>query len=102
MSATQALAPLEVDGRLDRLRARLVSAGPEGRPVDALLVTTPANVRWLTGFSGSAGLLLVAGDRAWLTTDGRYRTQAAEQLASVGVETQVEVVIGDVRTQRQA
>jgi Xaa-Pro aminopeptidase len=102
VSPTDALAPLEVDGRLDRLRARLGSAGPEGRPVDALLVTTPANVRWLTGFSGSAGLLLVAGDRAWLTTDGRYRTQAAEQLASVGVETQVEVVIGDVRTQRQA
>jgi Xaa-Pro aminopeptidase len=102
VSATDALAPLEVDGRLDRLRARLGSAGPEGRPVDALLVTTPANVRWLTGFSGSAGFLLVADDRAWLTTDGRYRTQAAEQLASVGVETQVEVVIGDVRTQRQA
>jgi Xaa-Pro aminopeptidase len=102
VSATDALAPLEVDGRLDRLRARLGAAGPEGRPVDALLVTTPANVRWLTGFSGSAGLLLVAGDRAWLTTDGRYRTQAAEQLAGVGVETQVEVVIGDVHTQRQA
>jgi Xaa-Pro aminopeptidase len=102
MSATDGLAPLEVDGRLDRLRARLDSAGPEGRSVDALLVTTPANVRWLTGFSGSAGLLLVAGERAWLTTDGRYRTQAAEQLASVGVASQIEVVIGDVRTQRQA
>ena len=102
MSATDGLAPLEVDGRLDRLRARLDSAGPEGRSVDALLVTTPANVRWLTGFSGSAGLLLVAGERAWLTTDGRYRTQAAEQLASVGVASQIEVVVGDVRTQRQA
>ena len=65
-------------------------------------MTTPANVRWLTGFSGSAGLLLVAGERAWLTTDGRYRTQAAEQLASVGVASQIEVVVGDVRTQRQA
>jgi Xaa-Pro aminopeptidase len=102
MSATDGLVPLEVDGRLDRLRARLDSAGSEGRSVDALLVTTPANVRWLTGFSGSAGLLLVAGERAWLTTDGRYRTQAAEQMASVGVADQIEVVIGDVRTQRQA
>ena len=36
MSATDGLAPLEVDGRLDRLRARLDSAGPEGRSVDAL------------------------------------------------------------------
>ncbi len=96
------LPALTVGGRLDRLRARLGAAGPDGRPVDALLVTTPANVRWLTGFSGSAGTLLVAGDRAWLTTDGRYRTQAAEQLAAVGVDSEVDLVVGDARTQREA
>jgi Xaa-Pro aminopeptidase len=103
MSETEpSLAPLEVAGRLERLRARLASAGREGATVDALLVTTPANVRWVTGFSGSAGLLLVAGERAWLTTDGRYRTQAADQLAAAGVEDEVDLVVGDVRAQRQA
>ena len=56
------LEPLEVAGRLDRLRPLLADAGPEGRPVEGLLVTTPANIRWLTGFSGSAGLLLVTAD----------------------------------------
>ena len=68
-----------------RLRAILADAGADGRPVDALLVTTPANIRWLTGFSGSAGLL--AGHRRTaplLTTDGRYRTQASEQLDAAG------------------
>ena len=33
-----------------------------GAAADALLVTTPANIRWLTGFTGSAGVLLVTGD----------------------------------------
>jgi len=96
------LEPLEVAGRLDRLRPLLADAGPEGRPVEGLLVTTPANIRWLTGFSGSAGLLLVTARRALLTTDGRYRTQSSEQLAEAGVEADVEVRIGGVQAQREA
>jgi len=94
------LAPLAVDGRLDRLRALLVETG--GAPVDGLLVTAPANIRWLTGFGGSAGFLLVTPERALLTTDGRYRTQSAEQLANAGVDDQVEVTIGGVQAQREA
>jgi Xaa-Pro aminopeptidase len=96
------LAPLTVDGRLDRLRALLAEAGTDREPVGGLLVTTPANIRWLTGFSGSAGLLLVTPDRAVLTTDGRYRTQSTEQLRASGVEDQVAVVIGGVAAQREA
>ncbi len=64
------LAPLTVDGRLDRLRALLADAGTDREPVGGLLVTTPANIRWLTGFSGSAGLLLVTPDRASPPTGG--------------------------------
>ena len=37
-------------------------------------------VEWLTGFTGSAGTAVVTADRAMLFTDGRYFTQAAEQL----------------------
>jgi len=36
---------------------------------------------WLTGFTGSAGAAVVLRDKAVLVTDGRYRLQAAEQLA---------------------
>jgi Xaa-Pro aminopeptidase len=58
---------------------------------DALLVTNLVNVRYLTGFTGSAALLGVTKDRCVLATDGRYRTQAAEQIAASGAP--VEVVI---------
>ena len=96
------LPPLSATGRLDRLRRRLADAAGEGAGIGALLVTTPANLRWLTGFSGSAGLLCVTGDRALLTSDGRYRTQAAEQLAAAGVADRVAVAIGGVQAQREA
>ncbi len=91
------LPPLDVSGRLPRLRARFEEAG-----IDALLVTTAANIRWLTGFTGSAGLLLVTTDEAVLTTDGRYRTQSEEQLAVSGVADSVDVAIGGVQAQREA
>ena len=102
MSTEPELEPLGVAGRLDRLRPLLADAGPDGRPVEGLLVTTPANIRWLTGFSGSAGLLLVTNRQALLTTDGRYRTQSSEQLVAAGVDGDVEVQIGGVQAQRDA
>jgi len=83
--------------RLAALRAGLAEAG-----VDALVVSTLANVRYLTGFSGSAGLLLVTAHKALLTTDGRYRTQAAEQLAQAGSAEAVELVVGGAPVQRDA
>jgi Xaa-Pro aminopeptidase len=102
------LAPLSVDGRLDRVRAVLAELAErddddddDGRP-DCLLVTAPANIRWLTGFSGSAGVLFVGPSRALLATDGRYRTQAGEQLGAAGVADQVGVAIGGLATQREA
>jgi Xaa-Pro aminopeptidase len=88
---------MDVAGRLARLRPLVAEAG-----ADALLVTTLANVRYLTGFSGSAALLLVMGDDTVLVTDGRYRTQAAEQLAAGGLETSVELIVGGAQVQRDA
>jgi Xaa-Pro aminopeptidase len=91
------LPAMDVAGRLARLRPLVDEAG-----ADALLVTTLANVRYLTGFSGSAALLLVMGDDTVLVTDGRYRTQAAEQLAAGGLETSVELIVGGAQVQRDA
>ena len=49
------------------------------REVAALLVTRPANVRWLSGFTAPEDArVLVTADDAWLFTDGRYTAQAAE------------------------
>jgi Xaa-Pro aminopeptidase len=80
------LPTMDVAGRAARLRALLADAG-----VDALLVTHLPNVRYLTGFTGSAGQLLVTAAGLLFTTDGRYRTQAAEQLAHAGVDAVVEI-----------
>lgn len=60
--------------RLAALRAGLAEAG-----LDALLVTHLPNIRYLTGFSGSAGMLLVAADRSVLVTDFRYEEQAHQE-----------------------
>jgi len=51
-----------------------------GADVDALLVTKLVNVRYLTGFTGSNGALLLRRDgAALLATDGRYQEQARAQ-----------------------
>ena len=83
------LPPMEVAGRSARLRSELTRV-----PCDALLVTNLTNVRYLTGFSGSAALLLVPADEAAelvFVTDGRYRDQATSELAEAGVEARTVV-----------
>lgn len=64
------------------LRARVRVAG-----LDAMLVTDLVNVRYLSGFTGSnAALLVFAGDEhPVLATDGRYRTQAAQEAPDLEV-----------------
>lgn len=64
-------------GRIGRLRTDIA-----GLALDGLLVSGLANVRYLTGFSGSSGLLLVGEERAVFLTDGRYEQQAAAELAA--------------------
>ena len=67
--------------RRDALRATAAERG-----LDAVLVTNLLNVRYLTGFTGSNGALLVRSHGADLFgTDGRYTTQAATQVPDVEV-----------------
>lgn len=47
--------------------------------VDGLLVTSPANRRWLSGFTGSAAMLLITREQAILSTDSRYWEQAEHE-----------------------
>ncbi|MDO8307853.1 MAG: Xaa-Pro peptidase family protein [Actinomycetota bacterium] len=69
--------------RRGRLRAMVSEAGP-GR---AMLVTDLANIRYLTGFSGSNAVLLVGGDPSedLIGTDGRYQDQVAEEAPGLPV-----------------
>jgi Xaa-Pro aminopeptidase len=56
-------------------RARLSAELPQHK-VDALLITALPNVRYLSGFTGSNGTVLLTTERAVLFTDPRYQTQA--------------------------
>lgn len=66
----------EFDARRGALLEQL-----EARKLDAFLVTGAPNVRYLTGFTGSNGMALVAGDAITLFTDPRYTIQAAQEAA---------------------
>ena len=76
------------------LRPRRLSALADGitaAHLDGLLVTSAANVRYLSGFSGSSALLFVTQRETLLITDFRYQTQAAEEagdLARIVIEPQ--------------
>src|SRR6201993_4601682 len=63
------------------LRRKLARAGLSG-----LLVTHLPDVRYLCGFTGSNAALAVTRRNARLFTDGRYITQAAEQVRGATVE----------------
>ncbi len=41
---------------------------------------------WLSGFTGSAGLVVITADKAGLWTDGRYFTQALMELEGSGID----------------
>jgi len=64
--------------------SRLVDVLRE-RDLDALLVTSLVDVRWLTGFTGTNGACVVTPDARLFLTDFRYVEQAAEQVE--GFET---------------
>jgi Xaa-Pro aminopeptidase len=80
------LSPLSVAGRVELVREAMQSHG-----CDALVVTSLTNVRWLTGFTGSHGAVLVGPDEAVLATDSRYTTQAPGELERAGSPARVAI-----------
>jgi Xaa-Pro aminopeptidase len=62
------------------IRKKRVGAAVKRCGAEALLVTQPADVRYLTGFTGSNAALIVKGSRVTMFTDGRYTTQAANEV----------------------
>ena len=62
-------------GRQQRLREALRSCR-----LDSLVVTHLPNIRYLCGFTGSAGALLITSSGSIFYTDGRYTDQAREQV----------------------
>jgi Xaa-Pro aminopeptidase len=66
-----------------RLRRRAVVARLGDLGVDALLVTSLVNTRYLTGFTGSNGQLLIGSDVELFLTDGRYRGSSQREMPDI-------------------
>ena len=61
-------------------RRRDVAAKLPEKKVDALLVTSPANVRYLSDFAGSSGLILLMHSETHFFTDPRYAIEASRNI----------------------
>jgi Xaa-Pro aminopeptidase len=61
--------------KLQKLRTEM-----EQQQIEALLITSPYNLRYITNFTGTAGLALVTADKAFFITDFRYTEQAGNQV----------------------
>ena len=66
---------MDYASRLQKLQRALIE-----QRLDALVVTHPANLRYLCGYTGSNGLLLFLQGRCIFFTDGRYTQQARDEV----------------------
>ncbi|MGM0339752.1 xaa-Pro aminopeptidase [Enterococcus sp. AZ007] len=64
--------------------------------IDAYLVTSPANLRYLTNFTGTAGLAFITLERAFFITDFRYIEQANEQVQGMTIIQHQGDTIGEI------
>lgn len=89
------LPPVDVRPRAATVRQAMTGAG-----LDALLVSNLSDVRWLTGFAGSNGWVVLTAGSMTLVTDGRYGDQAVGQLAATSAEGDVVVerTVGEIRS----
>lgn len=86
------LPAMDVASRLPRLHEALA-----GEDCDAFIVTNLTNIRWLSGFTGSAGTLVIGSKSASaiLITDGRYAFQAPEETSEQDVEVQISASVAE-------
>jgi Xaa-Pro aminopeptidase len=95
-----------VNDRLARLRGRMAEANLDGflvgAPVEDIFHTYAANRRYLSGFTGSTGWLLISADHAFIAVDFRYVEQAESECpqfsvfrATGGVDKWLASVIGE-------
>jgi Xaa-Pro aminopeptidase len=81
-------------GKLSKLRQALTE-----NKIDALLVTSGYNRRYLTDFTGTAGVAIVSKDQAVFITDFRYTEQAAKQISGFEIVQHTKTLIEEVAVQ---
>ncbi len=83
-------------------RQAALAAGLPARGLGVMVVTEPANVRYLTGYVGSNGIALVGRDACVLLTDSRYSVSAREQVAEAEVVIGGRDLLADVATRAES
>jgi len=81
-------------GKIKKLREALVEKG-----LDALLVTSTYNRRYLTNFTGSSGVALITKDKALFITDFRYVEQATSQCEGFEIVKHEGLISSEVASQ---
>ena len=80
--------------KLEKLRKAIQES-----QVDGLLITNEFNRRYMTGFTGTAGVAIVSQNDAVFITDFRYTEQAKKQVKEFRIVEQREVLLKEVAKQ---
>lgn len=70
--------------------------GMKKRGIDALLVTSPYNLRYISNFTGTTGLSVITLDKAYFVTDFRYTEQVATQAVGFEIVTNAGPIFDEV------
>ncbi len=87
LGSSAPLEPIDYLPRVDSVREAL----GDRFGLEAVLATDPVTLRWVTGFTGSAGWLAITPTRAVLGVDPRYVERAADELRRAGLLDRVEI-----------
>lgn len=70
--------------------------GMKEKGIEALLVTSPYNLRYISNFTGTTGLCVITVDKAYFVTDFRYTEQVATQAVGFQIITNVGPIFDEV------
>ena len=74
------------------LRKKLSTLG-----VDGILITDLVNVRYLTGFTGTAGYLIITSKHALFVTDFRYKEQVSNEVKGFKIRIEHSERSGEIK-----
>lgn len=79
-------------------RVEIIQNKMKEENIEALLITSPYNLRYASGFTGSTGLSVMTQDKAFFVTDFRYTEQAAEQAIGFEIVKNTGPIYEEVKT----
>tara|TARA_Y100001970_G_C14074440_1_gene771196 strand:+ start:77 stop:1147 length:1071 start_codon:yes stop_codon:yes gene_type:complete len=80
--------------RINKLREEFSDYG-----IDGIYITNITNVRYLTGFTGSAGSVLIMAEKSHFFTDGRYTEQVKDQVKNSQIHITGSAHINEIQKQ---